>query len=107
MRYDYTNVAQGCKVWHVPECCQVKHVVWVDDETAEYEIFLLGQRYPNHKLVCKAKRIDINAARTLVLIDPIEDADMEQMRTTERQAHTLRDLAEFELAQVRGGVVSK
>jgi hypothetical protein len=63
-------------VWHAEQCRELKHVVWVDDESACYgqyvhPFILPGPMIETHQ----AKRIVINSSSRVVIINPVEDAD--------------------------------
>lgn len=61
-------------VFHVPRCCVLTRVVWIDTETAEYAEY--GKPYHDH-IIFKVKKIELLPARGLILIDPIPDEDVE------------------------------
>ena len=64
-------------VWHAERCCQLRTVVWVDDETHKY-----GQHdilTPPFPIITKqAKRILILPDQKTVIINPIEDGEKDE-----------------------------
>jgi hypothetical protein len=69
-------------VYHAEECRELKCVVWLDDETCEYCCVLFPARCVNGHVVTetfKARKIDIYCDRKFVIINPIEDADDENI----------------------------
>lgn len=80
-----TNTVSWC-VLHVPTCRTLKNVVWVDDETAQWGEFT-GKVSGFHweEATHQAKKIVILPQRQLILIDPVEDADDQDIVTTEKE----------------------
>lgn len=88
MRLDANQGDTNWTVIHVPRAERLRAVIWVDDETHQWEEYVLvnGRVVPIapgwpllfDTRLCRAKRIKIVPSRRLVLIDPIEDPDAEK-----------------------------
>lgn len=64
-------------VWHVPRCCQVMRCLWVDDEACRYAVAEHPTRVVGNAIayrVEQARRIHVDVAAALILIDPVDDA---------------------------------
>lgn len=73
-------------IWHIPSCKQLKGIMWVDDDTHQYA--QITGKVVGHRLetvTYQAKKIEIQAEKALVLIDPIEDADDSQVLICEQE----------------------
>lgn len=66
-------------VWDCERCAALRDVTWVDDETSQYA------QYTGRVIGCdtleeavrQAKKIVIDAARLVILINPVEDPESE------------------------------
>jgi hypothetical protein len=76
MRLDGRNGDHPWYVWDCRRACEVKNVVWVDDATAQYAVYVMP-----FVVVCgevlfeerQAERISIITTSRLILIDPVAD----------------------------------
>jgi hypothetical protein len=79
MRYTWHSFGRLVLVWHVPSCCQIPHVLWVDDEsmcvaTADLPL-TVGPGGGVRHTVHQHQRVVVMAHASLILVDPVEDAD--------------------------------
>ena len=68
----------GWTVYHATRCEVLDHVVWVDDCTMQWCQYEVPYRVVGDEVASRvydAERIVIIPARRLVLIDPVADAD--------------------------------
>lgn len=87
-------------VWHAEECREVKQVVWVDDVTREYccyvQPFLIVNDVVQREVI-RAKRILIVTSARLVIINPIEEQDDEDLLWTHADHASIRAAPYVEL----------
>lgn len=75
---------RGWLVWHAEQCRELKHVVWVDDESARYGQHVIPLRVIGGEILIEphqAKRIDIIQGSRLIVINQVEDGDESSMLT--------------------------
>lgn len=81
MRVDRSSFPAPALVWHVPTCRELRRVVWVSDDPPQYAQHVEPLQVVDGQLlerVVDCKRVVINAAACMVLIDPVDDAESEQ-----------------------------
>ena len=80
MRLDAQKGDRRWQVYHAEECALLKHVLWIDTDSAQWAEAVEPYRVVDGELllsVHQARKIDILADQRLVVINPIEDVERE------------------------------
>jgi hypothetical protein len=81
MRLDARKGDVDWSVYDAKRCCMVKHVVWLDDETATWAELVIVKRRPFLELILRQEdRITIYPSRRLVIFNGIDGVEDEQVR---------------------------
>lgn len=91
MRLDSRKGDTNWRVYHARRCVVLRNVVWVDDETCQWCQYDDPPRVVGLDVastVHQADRIVIDPSRRLIVIDPVEDAEDEQIERPQQVPET-------------------
>lgn len=91
MRLDARTGDTNWTIFHVPHCKQLKWVVWVDDERLQWGEYPSREQMMSHARIYgelpievhQAERIAIVPSKRLVLINPIDDDEDEDIEISD------------------------
>lgn len=104
MRLDASKGDYNWWVYHAEECCILRAVVWIDDETAQWWEHVLPLRAVGDEVVGRlqqARKIVFLHERKLAIINPVEDSDLAIARIKEKNIQVPEPIGELVEIEVR------
>jgi hypothetical protein len=77
-------------VWHCEKACELRNVIWADDETMEYCEYSRKPVYPAELIVRQAKKIVITD--TVIYINPLDDPEERVTRNVSEEIESCEPL---------------